>query len=153
MSEILVRVGIIGGVLYLIYRGYKWFTDKTDDTFKGDEWFMNKNFKDFRELKMILRTLNYNLSDQELENIGIMLKNNINNFDLEMSIELLYSTVLNLYGVDFLQKNILKCSQTSYYNLHNYLFYDGYKKPTNVYKQLEMFYNIITSYFIGVKDE
>ena len=114
---------------------------------------MSKNFKDFGELKMILKTLNYNLSDSELENIGIMLKNNINNLDLEMSIELLYSTVLNLYGVDFMRHRILKCSQTSYYNLHNYLFEDDFKKPTNVYKQLEMFYNIITSYFIGVNDE
>lgn len=37
MSDILVRVGIIGGVIYLIYRAYKWFINKNDDTFKGDE--------------------------------------------------------------------------------------------------------------------
>ena len=38
MSDIIVRVGIIGGVIYLIYRGYKWFTNKNDnDIFKGDE--------------------------------------------------------------------------------------------------------------------
>ena len=120
---------------------------------------MSKNFKDFGELKTILKTLDYNLSDQELENIGIMLKNNINIYDttkgyyMENSIELLYNTVLDLYGVDFMRKNILKCSQTSYYNLHNYLIHDDGNKPTHVYKQFEMFYNIITTYFIGDKDE
>ena len=113
---------------------------------------MSKNFKDFSELKMILKTLNYNLTDTELEHIGIMLKNHINN-GLEMSIELLYNTVLDLYGAVFMRKNILKCSQTSYYNLNNYLFNGDNNKPTHVYKQLEMFYNIITSYFIGDNDE
>ena len=113
---------------------------------------MSKNFKDFEELKMILKTLNYNLSDDELKNIGIMLKNHINN-GLKMGIELLYNTVLDLYGAVFMRKNILKCSQTSYYNLNNYLFNSDTKRPTHVYKQLEMFYNIITSYFIGDKDE
>ena len=114
---------------------------------------MSKNFKDFNELKTILKTLDYNLNDDELELIGIMLKNHINN-ELKMSIELLYNTVLDLYGVDFMQKNILKCSQTSYYNLNNYLFNGDHKRPTHVYKQLELFYNIITSYFIGGnKDE
>ena len=114
---------------------------------------MSKNFKDFRELKTILKTLDYNLSDQELENIGIMLSININIYKLENSIDLLYNTVLDLYGADFMQKNILKCSQTSYYNLHNFLLQRDNNKPTHVYKQLEMFYNIITSYFIGDKDE
>ena len=113
---------------------------------------MSKNFKDFNELKTILKTLDYNLSDDELELIGIMLKNHINN-GLEMSIELLYNTVLDLYGSVFMRKNILNCSQTSYYNLNNYLFNGDKNKPTHVYKQLEMFYNIITSYFIGDKDE
>ncbi len=38
MSEIIVRVGIIGGVIYLIYKAYKWFTNKNDDDiFKGDD--------------------------------------------------------------------------------------------------------------------
>ena len=114
---------------------------------------MSKNFKDFQELKRVLRTLNYNLSDDELENIGIMLSININIYKLKISIELLYNTVLDLYGATFMQKNILKCSQTSYYNLHNYLTKADNNKPTHVYKQLEMFYNIITSYFIGDKDE
>ena len=114
---------------------------------------MSKNFKDFDELKMILKTLNYNLTDQELENIGIMLSININIYKLENSIELLYNTVLDLYGTDFMRKNILNCSQSSYYNLHNYLFNGVGNKPTHVYKQLEMFYNIITAYFIGGKDE
>ncbi len=113
---------------------------------------MSKNFKDFNELKTILKTLDYNLNDDELELIGIMLKNHINN-GLKMSLELLYNTVLDLYGADFMQKNILKCSQTSYYNLHNYLNKSDNNKPTHVYKQLEMFYNIIISYFIGDKDE
>lgn len=113
---------------------------------------MSKNFKDFSELKTILKTLDYNLNDNELELIGIMLKNHINN-GLEMGIELLYNTVLDLYGTDFMRENILKCSQTSYYNLHNYLYNGDTKRPTHVYKQLEMFYNIITSYFIGGKDE
>ena len=113
---------------------------------------MSKNFKDFNELKTILKTLDYNLSDDELELIGIMLKNHINN-GLEMSIELLYNTVLDLYGTDFMRKNILKCSQSSYYNLVNFLYNGDTKRPTHVYKQLEMFYNIITSYFIGDKDE
>ena len=114
---------------------------------------MSKNFKDFGELKRVLKTLNYNLSDGELENIGIMLSININIYKLENSIELLYNTVLDLYGVDFMRKNILKCSQTSYYNLHNYLNNADNNKPTHVYKQLELFYNIITSYFIGDNDE
>jgi len=109
---------------------------------------MSKNFKDFGELKTILKTLDYNLTDQELEHIGIMLKNHIKN-GLEMSIELLYNTVLDLYGSVFMRKNILKCSQTSYYNLDNFLSQRNNNKPTHVYKQLELFYNIITSYFIG----
>ena len=125
---------------------------KIDDIIKGDDENMSKNFKDFNELKTILTTLDYNLSDDELNLIGIMLKNHINN-GLEMGIELLYNTVLDLYGTDFMRKNILKCSQSSYYNLHNYLFNADNNKPTHVYKQLEMFYNIITSYFIGGKDE
>lgn len=114
---------------------------------------MSKNFKDFQELKTILKALNYNLSDDELNNIGIMLSININIYKLENSIELLYNTVLDLYGADFMRKNILKCSQTSYYNLHNYLIKADNNKPTHVYKQLEMFYNIITSYFIGDNNE
>jgi hypothetical protein len=113
---------------------------------------MSKNFKDFNELKTILKALDYNLNDDELELIGIMLKNHINN-GWEMSLMLLYNTVLDLYGTDFMRKNILKCSQGSYYNLDNYLFNDGTKRPTVVYKQLKLFYNIITSYFIGDKDE
>ena len=113
---------------------------------------MSRNFKDFNELKTILKALDYNLTDQELENIGIMLSININIYKLENSIELLYNTVLDLYGVDFMRKNILKCSQGSYYNLYNY-FITGNNKPTHVYKQLELFYNIIMSYFIGDKDE
>jgi hypothetical protein len=113
---------------------------------------MSKNFKDFSELKTILKTLDYNLSDNELELIGIMLKNHINN-GLEMSLELLYNTVLDLYGTDFVRKNILKCSQSSYYNLHNYLFNGDINRPTHVYKQLELFYNIIATYFIGGKNE
>ena len=113
---------------------------------------MSKNFKDFDELKMILRNLDYNLSDEELELIGIMLKNHINN-GLEISIELLYNTVFDLYGSVFMRKNIMNCSQTSYYNLNNYLSNRDNNKPTHVYKQLEMFYNIITSYFIGDNDE
>ena len=126
---------------------------KIDDIIKGDDENMSKNFKDFNELKTILKTLDYNLTDQELENIGIMLSININIYKLENSIEVLYNTVLDLYGVDFMRKNILKCSQTSYYNLHNYLLQRDNNKPTHVYKQLELFYNIITSYFIGGKDE
>ena len=114
---------------------------------------MSKNFGDFQELKRVLRTLNYNLSDDELENIGIMLSININIYKLKISIELLYNTVLDLYGADFMQKNILKCSQTSYYNLHNYLIKADNNKPTHVYKQLELFYNIINLYFIGGNNE
>jgi hypothetical protein len=113
---------------------------------------MSKNFRDFNELKTILKALDYNLTDKELELIGIMLKNHINN-GWEMSLVLLYNTVLDLYGTDFMQKNILKCSQGSYYNLHNYLFNGNNNKPTHIYKQLELFYNIIISYFIGDKDE
>ena len=113
---------------------------------------MSKYFKDFEELKRILINLDYNLSDNDLELIGIMLKNHINN-GLEISIELLYNTVLDLYGTDFMRKNILNCSQSSYYNLNNHLFNGDTKRPTHVYKQLEMFYNIILSYFIGGKDE
>ena len=38
MSDIIVRVGIIGVVIYLIYRAYKWLTNKKDDDiFKGDD--------------------------------------------------------------------------------------------------------------------
>ncbi len=126
---------------------------KIDDTIKGDDKNMSKNFKDFQELKTILTTLDYNLSDQELELIGIMLSININIYKLENSIKVLYNTVLDLYGVDYMRNNILKCSQTSYYNLHNYLLHNDGNKPTHIYKQLEMFYNIITSYFIGDNDE
>ena len=114
---------------------------------------MSKNFRDFQELKKILKALNYNLSDDELENIGIMLSINVNVYNLEMSMKLLYNTILDLYGADFMRKNILNCSQGSYYNLRNYLFNTKINKPTVVYKQFEMFYNIITSYFIGVNDE
>ena len=113
---------------------------------------MSKYFKEFEELKRILINLDYNLSDGDLENIGIMLKNHINN-GLEMSIELLYNTVLDLYGAVFMRKNILKCSQGSYYNLYNYLFNGDSNKPTHIYKQLEMFYNIITYYFVGDNNE
>ncbi len=114
---------------------------------------MSKNFRDFKELKTILKTLNYNLTDGELETIGIMLSINVNVYNLEMSMKLLYNTILDLYGADFIRKNILKCSQGSYYNLRNYLFNTKINKPTVVYKQFEIFYNIITSYFIGVNDE
>src|SRR5690554_4963215 len=114
---------------------------------------MSKNFRDFQELKTILKTLNYNLTDHELETIGIMLSIDVNVYNLEMSMKLLYNTVLNLYGADFMRKNVLKCSQSSYYNLHNYLYNGDTKRPTHVYKQLELFYNIIMSYFIGDKDE
>src|SRR5690554_484636 len=120
---------------------------------------MSKYFKDFDELKRILKNLDYNLSDDKLETIGIMLRNNINIYDttkgyyMENSIELLFNIILDLYGADFIRKNILKCSQTSYYNLHNYLIHSEGNKPTHVYKQLELFYNIITSYFIGNNDE
>ena len=114
---------------------------------------MSKNFRDFNELKTILKTLDYKLTDQQLENIGIMLSINISFYKLTNSIELLYNTVLDLYGATFMQKNILKCSQTSYYNLHNYLTKADNNKPTHVYKQLELFYNIIMSYYIGVNDE
>ena len=119
---------------------------------------MSRNFKDFEELKTILKTLDYNLTDQELENIGIMLKINTNNYEfvryplIENKVKLLFNIILDLYGVEFMQKRILKCSQGSYYNLYNY-FITGNNKPTHVYKQLEMFYNIIMSYFIGDKDE
>ncbi len=113
---------------------------------------MSKNFRDFNELKTILKTLDYKLTDQQLENIGIMLSININFYKLNNNIELLYNTVLDLYGADFMRNNILKCSQGSYYNLYNY-FITGNNKPTHIYKQLEMFYNIIMSYFIGDKDE
>ena len=114
---------------------------------------MSENFKDLGELKEILKTLDYDLSDRELRIIGIMLSTNINIYKLDNSIEVLYSTVLDLYGADFMRKNILKCSQTSYYNLHNYLIHSEGNKPTHIYKRLEMFYNIITSYFIGGNDE
>ncbi len=119
---------------------------------------MSKYFKDFEELKKILKNLDYNLSDDELENIGIMLKINTNIYDFELyplienNIELLFKIILDLYGAEFMQKRILKCSQGSYYNLYKY-FITGINKPTHVYKQLEMFYNIIVSYFIGDKDE
>lgn len=119
---------------------------------------MSKYFKDVDELKRILKTLNYNLSDDELENIGVMLKNNINiyastkGYYMELSVKLLYNIILDLYGVDFMQKKILRCSQTSYYNLHNYLFHNG-NKPTTVYKQLLMFYSIINTYYIDDDDE
>ena len=119
---------------------------------------MSKYFKDFEELKRILRNLDYNLSDDKLELIAIMLRNNTNIYEFdqyplkENNMELLFNILLDLFGAEFMQKHILKCSQTSYYNLYNY-FITGNNKPTHVYKQLEMFYNIITSYFIGGKDE
>ena len=37
MSGIIVKVLIISGVIYLIYRVYKWFTNKNNDKFKGDD--------------------------------------------------------------------------------------------------------------------
>ena len=37
MSGIIVKVLVIGGVIYLIYRVYKWFTNKNKDKFKGDD--------------------------------------------------------------------------------------------------------------------
>lgn len=117
---------------------------------------MSENFKDFGELKTILKTLDYDLSDRELRIIGIMLNNtNIYEFEryplIENNMELLFNILLDLFGAEFIQKRILKCSQTSYYNLYNYLTNPDNTKPTHVYKRLEMFYNIITSYFIGVE--
>ena len=37
MSHIIVKVLIISGVIYLIYKAYKWFTNKNKDRFKGDD--------------------------------------------------------------------------------------------------------------------
>ena len=37
MMQILVKVLIISGVIYLIYKAYKWFTNKNKDNFKGDD--------------------------------------------------------------------------------------------------------------------
>ena len=37
MGQIMVKVLIIGGVIYLIYKAYKWFTNKNKDKFKGDD--------------------------------------------------------------------------------------------------------------------
>ena len=37
MSGIIVKVLAIGGVIYLIYKAYKWFTKKNNDKFKGDD--------------------------------------------------------------------------------------------------------------------
>ncbi len=119
---------------------------------------MSKYYKDFGELKRILSNLDYNLSDDELDNIGIMLRNNNDIYDferyplIENNMELLFNILLDLYGVEFMQKRILQCSQTSYYNLYNY-FITGINKPTTVYKRLNTFYRIITIYFIGDKDE
>lgn len=119
---------------------------------------MSKYFKDFEELKIILKNLDYNLSDDELETIGIMLKNNTDIYDLEQyplmdnQLELLFNIILDLYGADFMQKRILKCSQTSYYNLYNY-FETGLNQPTVVYKQLKGFFRILTIYFIDDSDE
>ena len=37
MSHIIVKVLIISGVIYLIYKAYKWFVGKNKDRFKGDD--------------------------------------------------------------------------------------------------------------------
>ena len=37
MSHIIVKVLIISGVIYLIYKAYKWFTNRNKDRFKGDD--------------------------------------------------------------------------------------------------------------------
>lgn len=37
MTQILVKVLIIGGVIYLIYKAYKWFVGRNKDKFKGDD--------------------------------------------------------------------------------------------------------------------
>ena len=119
---------------------------------------MSKYFKDFEELKRILSNLDYNLSEGELDNIGIMLRNNTDIYDFERyplidnNMELLFNIILDLYGADFMRKKILKCSQTSYYNLYNY-FITGTDEPTVVYKRLKNFYRIITIYFIDDNDE
>lgn len=37
MSQIIVKVLVIGGVIYLIYKAYKWFIGRNKDRFKGDD--------------------------------------------------------------------------------------------------------------------
>ena len=37
MTQILVKVLIISGVIYLIYKAYKWFIGRNKDRFKGDD--------------------------------------------------------------------------------------------------------------------
>ena len=37
MNHIIVKVLIISGVIYLIWKAYKWFTNKNKDKFKGDD--------------------------------------------------------------------------------------------------------------------
>ena len=37
MMHIIVKVLIIGGVIYLIYKAYKWFIGRNNDKFKGDD--------------------------------------------------------------------------------------------------------------------
>ena len=37
MSHIIVKALIISGIIYLIWKAYKWFTNKNNDKFKGDE--------------------------------------------------------------------------------------------------------------------
>lgn len=37
MTQILVKVLAIGGVIYLIWKAYKWFSNKNKDKFKGDD--------------------------------------------------------------------------------------------------------------------
>ncbi len=37
MSQIIVKALVIGGVIYLIYKAYKWFRGKNKDRFKGDD--------------------------------------------------------------------------------------------------------------------
>ena len=37
MSGIIVKVLVIGGVIYLIYKVYKWFVGRNKDRFKGDD--------------------------------------------------------------------------------------------------------------------
>ena len=37
MSQILVKVLAIGGVIYLIYKACKWFIGRNKDRFKGDD--------------------------------------------------------------------------------------------------------------------
>ena len=37
MSGIIVKVLIISGVIYLIFKAYKWFVGRNKDKFKGDD--------------------------------------------------------------------------------------------------------------------